>query len=92
MPASLHNPQVKNGNPITGSFLITDAFPCTFSSGPAWPSRSKRSAGAMGTLMSATPGKSLRTLTRQTSRGLGTIPGSNRKRLVSLAFEPPFKK
>ena len=36
--------------------------------------------------------RSLRILTRRANIELGTLPGSNKRRIVSLPFTPPFKK
>jgi hypothetical protein len=90
MPASMHTPRAPEKMLVTGGVTMTEAFQHTI---PSSQSRSK-SSGVRGTLITATPGseKSLRTLTRQASRGLGTLSSSNRKRLVSLSFVPPFKK
>lgn len=52
----------------------------------------KSSASRLPSLMEKTPKhqKSLKTITRQASVGLGVMPGSARKRNVSLPFAPPF--
>jgi hypothetical protein len=51
-----------------------------------------RSSGHVPTLMSSSgKERNLKSLTRQASIELGTLP-SGRKRLVSLPFHPPFKK
>jgi hypothetical protein len=87
MPASMYTPHpTEKGDSMSGGISMTDAFQHTIS-----PSRSK-SSGVMGKFMSATPGKRLSVLTRQASRGLGMLPTSARKRMVSLPFVPPFKK
>jgi hypothetical protein len=58
------------------------------------PSSPVRAMSRLPTLLKETPDqmKSLKALTRQASLGLGTMPGSARKRMVSLPFTPPFKK
>lgn len=92
MPASMHTPRApERPELIAGGITIAEAFQYTISPSQ---SRSKSIGGVRGTLLTATPGseKSLRTLTRQASRGLGTLPSSTRKRMVSLPFVPPFKK
>jgi hypothetical protein len=87
MSASMHTPrrsEAREAGMMVGGINMTATFQHTLS--PV------RSSGAMPTLMSSTgKEKSLKSLTRQASIELGTLP-SRRKKLVSLPFQPPFKK
>ena len=91
MPASMHTAcTLERTESMAGNPSTTAAFKNTIP-----PSRSKSSCSVGGTLLGATtPGqeKSLRSLTRQASMELGTLPNSARQRMVSLPFQPPFKK
>ena len=89
MPASMHGLRApERGELMAGGITIAAASHYTILQG-----RSKSSGGGMDTLMSATrrQERSLKTLTRQASKELGTLP-SGRKRMMNLPFQPPFKK
>jgi len=88
MPPSMHRLQTQeSGGLMAGGITMTAAFHHTIGSTPPSIGRIK------GTLLAVTPGtgKSLKSLTRQASIGLGTIPCSGRRRMQSLPFKPPFK-
>jgi hypothetical protein len=88
MPAHVYSAQQEQhgGTMMAGGIIMTGAFQHT-----AYPTKS---ASRMPTSLEESPSKekSLRTLTMQASLSLGTMPGSARKRTVSLQFNPPFKK
>jgi hypothetical protein len=92
---TLHRP-----NPLlAGHISMTAAFAHTLSRNPLTAGNTSisspvRPTSRLPTLREETPDqmKSLKTLTRQASLGLGTVPESARKRMVSLPFTPPFKK
>jgi hypothetical protein len=92
---TLHRP-----NPLmAGHTSVTAAFAHTLSRNPLTAGSTSMSSpvrptSRLPTLMEETPYqmKSLKALTRQASLGLGTVPESARKRMVSLPFTPPFKK
>jgi hypothetical protein len=98
MPVQMHT--LHRPNPLmVGDISISQAFAHTLSRNPltagsASMSSPVRPTSRLPTLMEETPDqmKSLKALTRQASLGLGTVPESARKRMVSLPFTPPFKK
>jgi hypothetical protein len=98
MPVQMH--MLHRPNPLmVGDISMTQAFNHALSRNPltagsANMSSPVRPTSRLPTLMEETPDqkKSLKALTRQASLGLGTVPESARKRMVSLPFTPPFKK
>jgi hypothetical protein len=91
---------LRRPNPLmAGHISMTAPFAHTLSRNPLTAGNTSMSSpvrptSRLPTLMEETPDqmKSLKTLTRQASLGLGTVPESARKRMVSLPFTPPFKK
>jgi hypothetical protein len=87
MPVSMHIRQDEQNELLACGIKRSEAFRHTVSPG-----------GSMLqflTVSKSTPRqeKSLQVLTRQVSIGLGTIPSSSvRRRMVSLPFNPPFKR
>jgi hypothetical protein len=98
VPVQIHT--LYRTNPLmVGDISMSQAFVHTLSRNPltagsASMSSSVRPTSRLPTLMEETPAqmKSLKTLTREASLGLGTVPESARKRMASLPFTPPFKK
>jgi hypothetical protein len=98
MPVQMHT--IYRPNPLmVGDISMTQAFNHTLyrnplTAGSANMSSPVKAMSRLPTLTEETPDqmKSLKTLTRQASLGLGTVPESARKRMVSLPFTPPFKK
>ncbi|KAG0646272.1 hypothetical protein D0Z07_8385 [Hyphodiscus hymeniophilus] len=91
MPASVQTSRAQaKGEFKHGGVTMTAAFKYTIS--PS--SRMTSSSGVGDTMLSGTPRaeKTLSELTRRASKDLGTVPSSERKRMVSLPFHPPFQK
>lgn len=79
---------------MAGGISMEEAFAYSPSkTSPVKPS-SFRTPARLPTLLEekSSGQKSLRRLTREASLGLGTMPGTGRKRNMSLPFVPPFKR
>jgi hypothetical protein len=79
---------------MPGGITMEEAFAYSPSkTSPVKPS-SFRAPARLPTLLEekSSGQKSLRTLTRQASLGLGTMPGTARRRMMSLPFAPPLKR
>jgi len=87
-------PGIEDPNLMAGGISMEEAFAYSPSkTSPIRPS-TFRTPVRLPTLLEekSTGQKSLRTLTREASLGLGTMPGTARKRMMSLPFVPPLKR
>ena len=90
VPASMHTAQSREkAEFVAGGITVTGVVQQTVS-----PSGQSNSSSIPGHTVdySCWTGKSLKYLTKQASVGLGTMPSSERKRMMSLPFHPLFKK